>query len=168
MSSQKMLERYKNVTCPICGALPKIHALYTDSDKRPGIRPSDWNQYKVSCPKHHLDCGDWKDTKLNAYEDWLKRTKDTSQPDFCFSDNHFTIQKMSVDEMAELLFRWSNDSLEVMKTDRTVITAESIKEWLKKPIDGLYPKGYPGVPKELQSKDLDIYGYRKRQAATKI
>ena len=75
---------------------------------------------------------------------------------------------MSVDEMAELLFRWSNDSLEVMKTDRTVITAESIKEWLKKPVDGLYPKGYPGVPKELQSKDLDIYGYRKRQAATKI
>ena len=161
MSSIKMKERYFNVACPICGELPKIHAL------------TDFNEYKVTCPRDHLNCGDWKSTKLEAYRDWLRRIKDTSQPDFCYNDNHFTIGKMNVDEMADFLYRWQKDAVSIMCKEcgehiAGVPTIETIKKWLAKPVDGVYPKGYPGVPKELQSTDTDIYGYRKRQAAHKI
>ncbi len=155
------MEKYENVLCPICGSKPKIHALYAEGDRRPRRRPDDFNEYKVSCPKHHLDCGDWKDTKLKAYKDWIKRIKDTSQPDFCFNDNHFSIQKMDVDEMAEFLLRFMDGEFQLN-------TEKAIKEWLKRPVDGLYPKGYPGVPKELQSNNEDVYEYRLRQAACKI
>ncbi len=49
-----------------------------------------------------------------------------------------------------------------------VPTVNTIKKWLSKPVDGIYPKGYPGVPEELKSEDDDIYEYRKRQAKCKI
>ena len=158
-------EKYQNVACPICQELPHIHSLYDDGDKRPGRRSDSFNEYKVSCPHHHLDCGDWKTTKLAAWKDWLKIIKDTTQPDFCYNDNHFTIQQMTIDDMADFLLRWQNNTSEFIDGE---VTAGMIKEWLKKPVDGLYPKGYPGVPKELQSDDDDIYGYRKRQAKTRI
>lgn len=187
MNSPKMKKRYEKYACPICGELPKIHALYDDGDKRPGKRPDDWNEYKVSCPNHHLDCGDWKNSKLGAWKDWLKRRKDVHQPDFCFNDNDFTIKNMSLDELADFLFRWHRNAVEVMCKDHKtgcafscrhneecgesipgVPTVNTIKAWLQKPVDGLYPKGYPDIPAELQSQDADIYGYRKRQAKHKI
>ena len=163
-----ILDELQKIPCPICGKMPYLDSLYKDGENRHGNKPADFNEYKVHCPNHHIDCCDWKRTELEAWQLWVKRTKDTTQPDFCFNDNHFTIQNMSIDDMADMLFRWSNDALEVMKTDRSVITAESIKEWLKKPVNGIYPKGYPDVSVEAQAKDDDIYRYRKMQAKCKI
>lgn len=187
MDKEKTIEQFKSVRCPICGKLPKIRALCGDGDRRPGDRSDTWNEYKVSCPGHHLDCGDWKDTEEKAWKDWERRTKDTTQPDFCFNENMFAIQKMSLGELADFLYRWQKNAVGVMCRDfktgcafscthneecgehlAGVPTENTIRKWLEKPVDGLYPKGYPGVPEEQQSKDLDIYGYRKRQAEHKI
>ncbi len=183
----KMIDYFKSIPCPICGKLPYIQALYVDGEGRNKNKPDDYNEYKVHCPEHHLDCCDWKKTELEAWELWERRPTDTSQPDFCFNDNHFTIEHMSLDDMADFLYRWRAEPEKIMcKRYRPgcargcseghscnaelsgVPSVEVIKNWLKEPVDGLYPMGYPGVPKEMQNQDPDIYGWRKKQAQTKI
>lgn len=154
--------KYKHLACPVCGELPRIRALYDDGDRRPKRRADDWNEYKVSCPHHHIDCCDWKETKLDAWREWLKRRKDTTQPDFWFRSNAAMIQNMGVDDLAGLLDQWRRDCHTVMckdaktgcaincahneechKPGKYFVTIESIKRWLQKPASGEYPKGYP-------------------------
>lgn len=161
----KTIAELKNIPCPICGKMPYIHALY--DERHPMLDAGDHNEYKIHCLDHHLDCCDWKRTELEAWQLWEKRTTDTTQPDFGYNNNHFTIQNLTVDEMASLLYRWHKDAADIMRTEGE-ITAESIAEWLKKPVDGIYPKGYPNAPLELQSQETDVYRYRKLQARYKI
>ena len=118
MKYEKLKKRYQKYACPICGELPYIQVLYDLGDKRPGKRAADWNQYKAHCPNHHLDCGDWKESKLAAWKDWLKRRVDTTQPDLCFNDNDFTIRNMNIDELADFLFRWQRNAVGVMCCSR--------------------------------------------------
>ena len=155
------IKKIKPVQCPICGEVPHILSLYEESELRSKEQKGIWNEYKVSCPNHHLDCGNWKDTKEEAWKDWERRIVDTTQPDFCFNDNHFVIQAMDVQKMADLLYRVQSGEFDFKEK-------KNIEEWLKKPVDGIYPKGYPGVPKQLQSQNTDILSYRKAQSKISI
>lgn len=179
------IKKLQSIPCPICGKMPYIQGLYRLGT--PGRNDPNDNEYKVHCPNHHIDCCDWKKTPLEAWRLWKKRTTDVHQPDFGFNDNEFSIQHMNLDELADFLYRWQRSPVGIMCKDfRTgcafsckhneecgeyiagVPTVETIKRWLQKPVDGIYPKGYPGVPEELQNRDDDIYRYRKKQAMHKI
>lgn len=129
---------YRRFACPICGALPHITASRDPDEPKPA-------RFKAYCSAHftHISCGDWQETKLDAWKDWKKRRIDKSQPDFWYVTNYAATfgkkgieRKVDVARIAEFLRR-------VQSGEFQPPDGVEWEEWLNLPYDGQYPPGYP-------------------------
>ena len=136
-------DQFMAIRCPVCGALPEMDVLYEPWEEKIKKR----NRYKAFCPNGHVECGDWKKTKMSAWKDWLKRRVDKTQPCFLYARNVDELGLREVEDIAEFLadpwavYRriFGDSCVPWDKEERKRV----IKEWLEKPASGEYPKGYP-------------------------